>query len=466
MDEKQEELINEIVKRINKERNLEKEKELRSEILQKTTEIYNLRKENKEFIPGKSKVNYSGRVFDEKEIQALVNSSLDFWLTLGPECKEFEKSFAEYLGMKKFMVCNSGSSANLLAVSALCSNMIDNPLKPGDEVITVAATFPTTLAPIIQNNLIPVFVDIRLGDYNIDVSKIEQAISYKTKAIIFAHTLGNPAEIDKIMEIAKKHNLYVIEDNCDALDSKFDGQLVGTFGDISTYSFYAAHHMTMGEGGGIATNNLKIARAIVSLRDWGRDCFCETGEKKPLGACGRRFEHKFPNLPDGYDHKYVYSNIGYNLKPLDLQCAIGLEQLKKLPEFSRKRKENFKKLYETFLQYQDKIILPSWDKKAEVSWFAFPITIKENAGFKRQDITKFLESKNIETRMLFGGNILKQPGFSNIQKRIVGDLTNTDIVLNNTFFLGVFPGINKEKMNYIIDCINELSFSSAQLKVF
>ena len=434
---------------------INKENELRSEILQKVSEIYNLRKENEEFIPGKSKVHYSGRVFDEKEIQALVNSSLDFWLTLGPECREFEKKFEEYLGMKHFTVCNSGSSANLLAISALCSNMIDNPLKPGDEVITVAATFPTTLAPIIQNNLIPVFIDVELGNYNIDVSKIEQAIGPKTRAIIFAHTLGNPAEIDKIMEIAKKHNLYVIEDNCDSLDSKYNGQLVGTFGDISTYSFYCAHHITLGEGGAIATNNSKIARAVLSLRDWGRDCFCETGEKNSSGACNNRFNHKFPLLPDGYDHKYVYSNIGYNLKPLDLQCAIGLEQLKKLPEFSRKRKENFKKLYETFLQYQGKVVLPSWSKKADVSWFAFPITIKKHAGFKREDIVRFLESKNIETRMLFGGNILKQPGFSNIQKRIVGELTNTDIILNNTFFLGVFPGITKEKMQYMIDCINE-----------
>jgi len=455
MDEKEEQLINEIIKRLNKNENIKKEKELRSEILQKVSEIYRLRKENEEFIPGKSRVNYSGRVFDEKEIQALINSSLDFWLTLGPECREFEKKFAEYLGMKNFIVCNSGSSANLLAISALCSNMIDNPLKPGDEIITTAATFPTTLAPIIQNNLTPVFVDIRLGDYNIDVSKIEQAISYKTRAIIFAHNLGNPADMDSIMEIAKKYNLYVIEDNCDALDSRYNRQLTGSFGDISTYSFYAAHHLTMGEGGGIATNNSKIARAVLSLRDWGRDCFCQTGERNPNGACNNRFNHKFPLLPDSYDHKYVYSNIGYNLKPLDLQCAIGLEQLKKLPEFSRKRKENFKRLYETFLQYQDKIILPSWSEKADVSWFAFPITIKENSGFKREDIVRFLENKNIETRMLFGGNILRQPGFSNIQKRISGELTNTDIVLNNTFFLGVFPGITEEKMKYMIDCINE-----------
>lgn len=453
--EEKEKLIKELAKGISKELDLIKEEELRQEILQKVKQIYDLRKKNEEFVSGKSRVHYSGRVFDEKEIQALVSSSLDFWLTLGPEGKRLEEMFKEYLGMNFFIVCNSGSSANLLAVSALCSPMIDNPLKPGDEVITPAATFPTTLAPIIQNNLIPVFVDITLGDYNLNLSKIEQAINEKTRAIIFPHTLGNPVDMNKLMEIAKRHNLYVIEDTCDALDSKFDGKLVGTFGDISTYSFYAAHHITMGEGGGVATNNPKIARAIRSLRDWGRDCFCQTGERNPLGACKRRFEYKFPLLPEGYDHKYVFSNIGYNLKPLDLQCAIGIEQLKKLPEFTEKRKENFRKLYETFSKYSDKIILPSWSEKADVSWFAFPITIRKNAGFSRKDFVNFLEGKNIETRMLFGGNILKQPGFVNIQKRIVGDLTNTDIVLEDTFFLGVFPGLTKEKMNYMCECVNE-----------
>jgi len=388
-------------------------------------------------------------------MKALVRSSIDFWLTLGPECIKFEKQMAEYLGMKKFIVCNSGSSANLLAISALCTNLIDNPLKEGDEVITVAATFPTTLAPIIQNRLIPVFVDVELETYNIDASKIEEAMSDRTRAIIFPHTLGNPAEIDKIMNIARKHNLYVIEDNCDALDSRYDGKLTGSFGDISTYSFYCAHHMTMGEGGGLATNNPKIARAILSLRDWGRDCFCQTGEKNKNGACGNRFSNRFPLLPEGYDHKYIYSNIGYNLKPLDLQCAIGLEQLKKLPEFSKKRRENFKKLYECFKKYEDKVILPKSYPKSEPSWFSFPITIRENAEFKRENIIKFLESKNIETRMLFGGNILKQPGFCNIKCRIINELKNTNIILNNTFFIGVYPGIDKERMDYIIQSVDE-----------
>ena len=417
-----------------------KEKQLRREISEKVKEIYDLRKKDEKFIPGKSKVNYSGRVFDEKEMQSLVDNSVDFWLTLGEKGKEFGERFAKYLGLKKVILCNSGSSANLLAISSLCSPMVDNPLKKGDEVITIAVAFPTTIAPIVQNNLVPVFVDINLGDYNINVDMIEKAISDKTRAIFFAHTLGNPADMDKIMKIAKKHDLYVIEDACDALGSKYDGKLVGGFGDISTYSFYAPHHITMGEGGALATNNPKIARAALSLRDWGRDCFCKTGEENPNGACGNRFKHKFPQLPAGYDHKYVYSNIGYNLKPLDLQCAIGLEQMNKLSEFIKKRKENFQRLYKTFEKYGDMIILPTWSKKADVSWFAFPITIKENARFSRKDMVEYLESKNIETRMLFGGNILRQPGFSNIKRGVVGSLENTDKVLKNTFFIGVYPG--------------------------
>ncbi|MBR9703976.1 lipopolysaccharide biosynthesis protein RfbH [Candidatus Pacearchaeota archaeon] len=428
---------------------------LRKEILERIDEIHKLRKGNEKFVAGVSRVHYAGRVYDSNEIKALVSSSIDFWLTLGPECKKFERAMKELLDMKHFIVCNSGSSANLLAISALCSKMIDNPLVAGDEVITVAAGFPTTIAPIVQNNLVPVFVDCELDTYNIDVSKIKEGISDKTRAIIFAHTLGNPAKIDEIMEIAREHDLYVIEDNCDSLDSRYNGKLTGTFGDISTYSFYAAHHMTMGEGGGLATNNPKISRAITSLRDWGRDCFCATGEKNPLGACNNRFNHKFPNLPEGYDHKYVYSNLGYNLKPLDLQCAIGIEQLKKLPEFTRVRKENFNRLYETLRKYEKYIVLPRSYEQSDVSWFCFPITIKEDAGFTRSEIVSFIEGKNIETRMLFGGNILKQPGFSDIKHKIVGELTNTDIILNKTFFLGVFPGITKDKMDYMVGVLDE-----------
>jgi len=430
------------------------EKKIRNEILERVAELYKLRENNKKFIPGETKVNYAGRVFDEKEMVAVVDSALDFWLTLGPKGVQFCNEFKSYLGINYSLVTNSGSSSNLIAVTALCSNNIKNPMKPGDEVITTAMTFPTTLAPIIQNGLVPVFIDIEEDTYNIDASKIEEAITDKTRAIMFAHTLGNPAEIDKIMDIAKRYNLYVIEDTCDALDSKYDGKLCGTFGDFSTYSFYAAHHMTMGEGGAICTNSPKLYRTALSIRDWGRACFCQTGEADPKGACGHRFDMKFEGLPDGYDHKYVYNNIGYNLKPLDIQCAMGIEQLKKLPSFSEKRKHNFKVLYNCFKQYEDKFILPRALPKAEPSWFAIPITVRENAGFNKKDFVTYLESKKIETRMLFAGNILKQPGYNSISHRVVGNLKNTDQVLNRTFFLGVYPGMTDDKLEYMIKIIN------------
>lgn len=429
--------------------------ELRKEILDRVKDIYALRKSQEQFIPGKTKVHYAGMVFDEKEMMAVIDSALDFWLTLGKQGIEFQKRFSEYLGMKHALVVNSGSSANLLAVGALCSPNIKNPMRPGDEVITTAMTFPTTLTPIIQNNLVPVFVDVEMGTYNIDPDLIEAAISEKTRAIFFAHTLGNPADMDKIMAIAKKHDLYVIEDTCDALDSRFKGKLVGTFGDISTYSFYAAHHMTMGEGGALAMKDDDIYKAALSLRDWGRACWCQTGEDNPNGACGNRFGFKFENLPKGYDHKYVYSNMGYNLKPLDIQCAMGIEQLKKLPAFSEKRKQNFRSLYEVFRKYEDKFILPRAIPKADPSWFAFPLTVRKDAGFTKNDFIEFLESKKIETRMLFAGNILRHPGFKHFRHRVSGTLENTDDVMFNSFFLGVYPGMSEEKMDYMIKAIDE-----------
>jgi CDP-6-deoxy-D-xylo-4-hexulose-3-dehydrase len=431
------------------------EDQLRKDILQKVEELYRLRKKNEKFMPGKSKVNYAGRVFDEKEMVAVIDSALDFWLTLGPKGRQFCGEFGNYLGMKNSLVTNSGSSSNLIAVSALCSPTIKNPMKPGDEVITTAMTFPTTLNPIIQNRLIPVFIDIEEDTYNIDASKIEGAITDKTRAIIFAHTLGNPAEMDKIMDVAKKYNLYVIEDTCDALDSTYDGRLCGTFGDFSTYSFYAAHHMTMGEGGAICTNSTELYRAALSIRDWGRACFCQTGEANPNGACGHRFDFKFEGLPDGYDHKYVYNNIGYNLKPLDIQCAMGIEQLKKLPMFTERRKHNFKVLYDCFKKYEDKFILPRSLKKAEPSWFAIPITLRKNAGFSKKEFVTFLEDRKIETRMLFAGNILNQPGYKDIDYRVVGNIKNTDQVLERTFFLGVYPGMTEEKLDYMKKVIDE-----------
>ncbi len=425
------------------------ENEIREDILKMVVELYNVRETEKKFIPGESKVNYAGRVFDEKEMVAVVDSALDFWLTLGKKGKEFCEKFSSYLGMKNCLVTNSGSSSNLVAVSALCSPTIKNPMKPGDEVITTAMTFPTTLNPIIQNRLLPVFIDIEEDTYNIDASKIEAAITDKTRAIIFAHTLGNPAEMDKIMAIAKKHNLYVIEDTCDALDSKYDGEYCGTYGDFSTYSFYAAHHMTMGEGGAVCTNSMELYKAALSIRDWGRACFCQTGEADQAGACKNRFNFKFEGLPDGYDHKYVYNNIGYNLKPLDLQCAMGVEQIDKLPMFSEKRKNNFNVLYNCFKKYEDKFILPRALPKAEPSWFAIPLTVRVDAGFTKKDFVTFLEDKKIETRMLFAGNILRQPGYKNIEHKVVGDLKNTDQVVERTFFLGVYPGLTDEKLEYI-----------------
>lgn len=431
------------------EAEMSREEVIRKEILAGVAEIYALREAGKKFIPGTSKVNYAGRVFDEKEMQAAVGSMLDFWLTLGTKGTEFVEDFCDFHDLRYGLVTNSGSSANLIALSALCSPAFEGRLQKGDEVITTASAFPTTVNPILQNALTPVFIDIEEDTYNIDASKIEVAISPKTRALMFAHTLGNPAQMDVIMDIARKNGLFVIEDTCDALDSRYGGQLCGTFGDIATYSFYAAHHITMGEGGALLTNNLSLYRQALSIRDWGRACFCRTGEDNSNGACGLRFEQKFDGLPDGYDHKYIYSNIGYNLKPLDVQCAIGIEQLKKLPEFTSKRRENFKVLYDAFLQYAEHFILPRALPKAEPSWFALPITVKENAGFTRKEIVTYLESRNIETRMLFSGNILRHPAYKNITCRIAGELTNTEQVLQRTFFIGVYPGLNDEKLDYI-----------------
>jgi len=432
---------------------MEREAEIRKEILEKVVELYKERERNAQFIPGKTKINYAGRVIDDKDMTAVVDSVLDFWLTLGPKGRQFCDEFKKNMGMQYCLVTNSGSSANLIAVSALCSESLENHLMPGDEVITTALTFPTTLNPIIQNNLMPVFVDIEPDTYNIDPLKIEEAISEKSRAIILAHTLGNPAQMDKIMDIANKYKLFVIEDTCDALGSKYDGKLCGTFGDFSTYSFYAAHHMTMGEGGALLTNNGVLYKTALSIRDWGRACFCETGEGNPNGACGHRFDFKFEGLPDGYDHKYIYNNIGYNLKPLDIQCALGIEQLKKLPDFAQKRSYNFKVLYDEFKKYNDSFILPRSLPKAEPSWFAIPITIRNNPDFNRNDIVKYLEEKRIETRMLFAGNILRHPGYKNIKYRVSGDLKNTDNALYRSFFMGVYPGITEEKLEYMADAI-------------
>ncbi|AQS58812.1 lipopolysaccharide biosynthesis protein RfbH [Desulforamulus ferrireducens] len=430
------------------------EQQVRAEILEKVAQFYALRKDNQRFVPGKSKVHYAGRVYDEKEMQAMVDSVLDFWLTLGEKGKEFMDKFLSLMGMKYGVLVNSGSSANLVAVSALCSANLEHPLKVGDEVITTALTFPTTLNPILQNGLLPVFVDVEEGTYNLDASKLEEAISDKTRTIVLAHTLGNPAQMDVIMDLARRHNLYVVEDTCDALDSRYDGKLCGTFGDLSTYSFYAAHHISMGEGGAVLTNDINLHRQCLSIRDWGRACYCQTGETNPKGACSRRFEHKYEKLPYGYDHKYVYNNIGYNLKPLDIQCAMGIEQLKKLPSFTERRRKNFQALYEALKKYEEYFILPKSLPKAQPSWFALPLTVREQAPFSRREIVTFLEKNQIETRMLFAGNILKHPAYRNIKYRLAGTLEQTENVLQNTFFIGVFPGIDDAKLDYIIHIID------------
>jgi len=431
---------------------MNEEDKIRQEIFLKIKDLYNLRKQTEQpFIPGTSPVPYAGRIYDENELINLVDASLDFWLTTGRYAEQFEKGLAEFLGMKYCLLTNSGSSANLLAVSTLTSPKLGKKrLNPGDEVITTACGFPTTLNPIIQNNLIPVFVDVELGTYNIQVDQIENAISDKTKAIIIPHTLGNPADLNQISKLVKKYNLWFIEDNCDALGSRYQGKFTGTFGHMSTCSFYPAHHITMGEGGAVLTNDPLLKKIIMSFRDWGRDCYCEPGCDN---SCGKRFGWTLGNLPAGYDHKYIYSHIGYNLKVTDMQAAIGVAQLYKLPGFIEQRKQNFALLMEVCKRYSRYFILPSTVDGADPSWFGFPLMVRTDAPFTRADIVTFLEQHGIATRMLFGGNLLKQPAYTDIHYRIAGTLEHTDLVMENVFWIGVYPGINQEKMNFMCDVI-------------
>lgn len=423
------------------------DKEVRQEIIKKVIEFFKLKQKNK-FIPGKTLIHYAGRVYDEAELVNLVDSSLDFWLTAGRYANELEKNLAAFLKTRYCLLVNSGSSANLLAISALTSPLLGNKrLKPGDEVITTACCFPTTLTPIIQNNLIPVFVDVELGTYNIEIENIEKAISRNTKAIFIAHALGNPANLNKILKIARKYKLWLCEDNCDSLGSKYEGKYTGTFGDISTCSFYPPHMMTMGEGGAVFTSNPLLKKIIMSLRDWGRDCWCESGHDD---TCRKRFSQKLGDLPFGYDHKYVYSHIGYNLRVTDMQAAVGLAQLKKLPFFIKKRRQNFEILYKELLKFKDYLILPEWDGVAKPNWFCFPITMRKETACRRNDLTYFLENKKIQTRLIFAGNILRQPGFKNIKRRVAGSLENTDIIMNNSFFIGLYPKLGREEIRYII----------------
>jgi len=428
-----------------------KRNNIRREILEKVREFYKAGGAGK-FTLGAERIHYGGRVFNANELINLVDASLDFWLTSGRYAREFEKRLAEYIGVKFCLLTNSGSSANLLAVTTLTSPLLrDRRLKAGDEVIAIACGFPTTLNPILQNNLVPVFIDVKIGTYNIEAEQIEKAVSKKTKAIFIAHTLGNPANIDKIKRIVKKHNLWWIEDNCDSLGSKYRNKYTGSFGDLSTCSFYPPHHITMGEGGAVLTNNPLLKKIVMSLRDWGRDCWCEPGNDN---TCKMRFKTKFSGLPPGYDHKYVYSHIGYNLKVTDMQAAVGCAQLYKLPGFIKARKENFRFLYQVFEKYGDYFILPCAEKYSDPSWFGFPVLVKEAAPFKRADIVHYLEDNKIATRMLFGGNLLKQPAYRDIKRRVSGSLKNTDLVMNNLFWIGVYPGLTKAMLSYVEKVLN------------
>ena len=395
----------------------------------------------------------SGKVINSNEIVSAVDSCLDGWFTAGRYNKKFEKSMSKFLDIKYFLTCNSGSSANLLAISSLCSHQLgEKRIKKGDEVITCAMGFPTTINPIFQNGLVPVFVDARLDNYNINENKIEKAITKKTKAIMIAHTLGNPFNLEKVSRIAKKYNLYLIEDCCDALGAEYNGKKVGTFGDIATLSFYPAHHLTMGEGGAIFCKSSKLKRIIESLRDWGRDCWCETGCDN---TCKKRYGWALGELPEGYDHKYTYSNLGYNLKITDMQAAIGVSQFKRLEEFISARRNNFFLLRNKLSDLQEYFILPTETKKSFPSWFGFPLTIKNSKKINRNNLVKYLNNYNIGTRLMFAGNIIKQPYLKDLNYRIVGNLKNSDKIMNDSFWVGIYPGLKKSNINYISKILHQ-----------
>ena len=421
---------------------------IRNEILNLVNDYSNINFKQKEFIPGVSEVPVSGKVIGALELKNMVEASLDGWLTTGRFNEQFEKKLANYLGIKCLLTVNSGSSANLIAFSTLTSTKLkERAIQKGDEVITVAAGFPTTVNPVIQFGAIPVFIDVKIPTYNIDENLVEEAINNKTKAIMLAHTLGNPFNVKKIKEICDKYNLWLIEDSCDALGSKFNNQNVGTFGDLATLSFYPAHHITMGEGGAVFTNSKKLERIAESFRDWGRDCYCEPGKDN---TCNKRFDWQLGDLPFGYDHKYTYSHLGYNMKITDMQAACGLAQLDRLESFIKKRKENFNFLYKNIKDLEEFLILPEPEKNSEPSWFGFPLSLKKNNKYNRNDLIKYLNENKIGTRLLFSGNLIKQPYMKNIKFKVQGNLKNTDLIMENTFWLGLYPGLSKEQLQYSV----------------
>lgn len=421
--------------------------DLREQIASLVRQYYGEQFSNRTFNPETDLAHYAGRVFDADELCNLVDASLDFFLTANRYAQRFESDFADYMGLSNALLVNSGSSANLVALATLTSPKLgDRRLEPGDEVVTVAAAFPTTVAPILQHNLVPVFVDVNLGDYTANPDQLREAIGPKTRAIMMAHTLGVPFDLDVVADLAKKHDLWVVEDNCDALGSRYRDRLTGTFGHLATMSFYPAHHITMGEGGCVVTNDDQLGSIARSFRDWGRDCYCEGGESN---TCGTRFSQQFGTLPYGFDHKYVYSHIGYNLKLTDMQAAVGCAQLGKLDTFIARRRANFDRLMDVLRPYEDRLLLPKPTPHSNPSWFGFVITVRENAGFSRADLVRFLEANRVETRSLFAGNLLRHPAFQSIPHRIVRDLVNTDIVMNNTLFVGVYPGLDAARLDHV-----------------
>jgi CDP-6-deoxy-D-xylo-4-hexulose-3-dehydrase len=421
-------------------------KEILQKILKLTEEYSHYHFEKNDFIENISNIPVSGKCIGKEELKNMVEASLDGWLTTGRFNDEFQKKLSAFLGVKCLLTVNSGSSANLVAFSTLTSSKLkERAIKKGDEIITVAASFPTTVNPIIQFGAIPVFLDIKIPTYNIDENLIEESITSKTKAIMIAHTLGNPFNVKKIKEICDKYNLWLIEDTCDALGSKYNNQLVGTFGDLATLSFYPAHHITMGEGGAVFTNSIKLKRIAESFRDWGRDCYCEPGKDN---TCNKRFDWQLGDLPYGYDHKYTYSHMGYNLKITDMQAACGLAQLDRLEGFIKKRKENFNFLYKSLKELEEFLILPEPEKNSEPSWFGFPLSLKKKNQYNRNDLIKYLDANKIGTRLLFSGNLIKQPYMKNINFKVQGNLTNTDSVMENTFWIGLYPGLSIKHLEY------------------
>jgi CDP-6-deoxy-D-xylo-4-hexulose-3-dehydrase len=432
---------------------------IREQILELTRQYHAEAFPPREFVPGITGVQVSGKVIDAEDLCAVVESGLDAWFTTGRWAKEFERKLANFFGVRSASLVNSGSSANLVALSALCSPKLgDRQLKPGDEVITVAAGFPTTVNPIIQNRLVPVFLDVSLPTYEIDVTQLEAAYSPRVKAVMIAHTLGNVFDLDAVMAFCRKYNLWLVEDCCDALGSTWHGQKVGTFGDIATVSFYPAHHITMGEGGAVLTDKPALQVLIDSWRDWGRDCWCEPGMDN---TCGKRFDWQLGDLPCGYDHKYTYSHIGYNLKATDMQAALGVSQIAKLPDFIERRKENFAYLKAALKPLANVLVLPEATPNSDPSWFGFPIAIRESAPFTRDELTRHFDAKKIGTRLMFAGNLLRQPAYAGIEHRVIGDLKNTEYVMNQVFWLGVFPGLTRPMLDYIAETAKAFAAQSA-----